>query len=414
MYNFYKKLASSVGLSSGANDQQPAKQQQMDVNYNKSSDGIVSSENMVANTKFLLSPHDYVCEKTIQCPICADYFIRNEVYECPCEMHHIICYNCLINEIENQNTDDVSYYCCPACGSDKHEKLGCQDIAYIYGRGDPFCPEAFEAKMAYDKKLFTFYSRLISVKCANKYCEGKCDLPQDIQASSSGIFVTDIKKECICPLCKYSTCPICKDFYHYGMDCNTKDKIVKDYKQWERYGRDSRHFEKMSDEERKNNFEKAQKNFANELKIIEENYKNECLDEEDKSRSCKYCPHCHRVIRKEGGCDDMICGRNWHGGNIQDGCGADFKWSKAEAYIPDIPKKRVIYFNEKKPKEMVLTNHDDKFYCCMCGVCPIRGYRFKCINCLSFYICEQCEFDEHEKHCKGQHIFKLINDPHEV
>ena len=51
-----------------------------------------------------------------------------------------------------------------------------------------------------------------------------------------------------------------------------------------------------------------------------------------KAENCKHCPSCNRVINKLSGCDSMVCGRDWHGGNAQAGCGTHFEWSEAPPY----------------------------------------------------------------------------------
>jgi hypothetical protein len=35
------------------------------------------------------------------------------------------------------------------------------------------------------------------------------------------------------------------------------------------------------------------------------------------------------------GCDSMVCGRDYHGGNAQDGCGNRFDWATARRCIAD-------------------------------------------------------------------------------
>jgi hypothetical protein len=44
---------------------------------------------------------------------------------------------------------------------------------------------------------------------------------------------------------------------------------------------------------------------------------------------CKLCPRCGRVFEHLMGCSDMICGRDTHGGNVQDGCGHRFSLAQA-------------------------------------------------------------------------------------
>ena len=57
-------------------------------------------------------------------------------------------------------------------------------------------------------------------------------------------------------------------------------------------------------------------------------------DENYKAQNCRLCPHCRRVVQQLSGCDLMVCGRNYHGGDQQSGCGQGFRWSQALPYTP--------------------------------------------------------------------------------
>jgi hypothetical protein len=76
-----------------------------------------------------------------------------------------------------------------------------------------------------------------------------------------------------------------------------------------------------------------------------------------KAARCKRCPHCQRIIEKVSyfaiclsrtlisvlqldGCDAMICGQNYHGGDVQNGCGRAFNWTTAPAYVADVGARR--------------------------------------------------------------------------
>lgn len=37
----------------------------------------------------------------------------------------------------------------------------------------------------------------------------------------------------------------------------------------------------------------------------------------------------------------MVCGRNWHGGNTQDGCGGEFDWADARPYAGKVEARTV-------------------------------------------------------------------------
>jgi len=49
--------------------------------------------------------------------------------------------------------------------------------------------------------------------------------------------------------------------------------------------------------------------------------------------TCRLCPHCGVTIHKIDGCNSMLCGGDYHGGNLQTGCGRNFDWSTAVPYV---------------------------------------------------------------------------------
>ena len=63
-------------------------------------------------------------------------------------------------------------------------------------------------------------------------------------------------------------------------------------------------------------------------------YEGLMADENYKAQNCRLCPHCQRVVEHLDGCNSMICGRNYHGGDQQSGCGRRFNWSQAQPYVP--------------------------------------------------------------------------------
>lgn len=63
-------------------------------------------------------------------------------------------------------------------------------------------------------------------------------------------------------------------------------------------------------------------------------YNDLLADENYKAQNCRLCPNCQRVVQHLGGCNAMICGQNYHGGDVQSGCGHKFDWSQATPYAP--------------------------------------------------------------------------------
>lgn len=74
--------------------------------------------------------------------------------------------------------------------------------------------------------------------------------------------------------------------------------------------------------------------FVQKFIAAEENRRTFQLDEELKKENCRLCPKCSRVTWRVSGCSDMVCGRDAHGGNQQDGCGFRFNWNMALPYQP--------------------------------------------------------------------------------
>jgi len=70
-------------------------------------------------------------------------------------------------------------------------------------------------------------------------------------------------------------------------------------------------------------------------------------DEDFKALNCRHCPGCNRVIQKVDGCDAMMCGQNFHGGNQQQGCGRKFHWQSARRYEPNYSRKGEMSLNHQ-------------------------------------------------------------------
>jgi len=81
---------------------------------------------------------------------------------------------------------------------------------------------------------------------------------------------------------------------------------------------------------------KAKENNELRNKYLEQRHNDLIEDEKWKTINCKACPHCNRPIQKMEGCDSMVCGKDAHGGNVQQGCGKQFAWSSSKAYVSDI------------------------------------------------------------------------------
>ena len=109
-----------------------------------------------------------------------------------------------------------------------------------------------------------------------------------------------------------------------------------------------------------------------------------------KSENCKHCPNCNRIINKLSGCDSMVCGRDWHGGNAQGGCGTHFDWADAPAYKPvDVrqPSRSEVTTQQGQaqgpPKSFGIIHYSAPGVVARCDICrrDVIGPRFSCLSC---------------------------------
>lgn len=91
---------------------------------------------------------------------------------------------------------------------------------------------------------------------------------------------------------------------------------------------------------------------------LRQRYNELVADEQYKAQNCRLCPNCRRLVQKLDGCDSMICGRNYHGGDQQSGCGKAFKWSQATPYVPmDNRGPQQVAINIAAPEQQQLVVH---------------------------------------------------------
>lgn len=225
-----------------------------------------------------------------------------------------------------------------------------------------------------------------------------------------------------CPNCKIRFCSLCKRKPYHARIPRCED--VRGYDQawheWLRNGRDS-YLAKLAVDhpEYLKILEDLGSKKAEQARMLLESEarKKEFAEMEDwKEKNCKHCPKCNRVIFKVDGCDAMICGRNYHGGDTQNGCGASFNWSAAPAYRAQepthIPAMAVEEFGGPEAHNM-LWECDPGVYlrCAMCKF-AIRGPLFLCIDCTACCACFRCANGMGSAsgghHLPDSHVFSVL------
>jgi hypothetical protein len=230
--------------------------------------------------------------------------------------------------------------------------------------------------------------------------------------------------ECVvCSECGNDHCSLCRSHpFHYTIGCKDVAKVRASYADWVARGRRA-YLERMAalDDDYKRkladfNAERARhQGETKRLQAIAERFKQ---DEAWKAANCRLCPSCERVIEKIDGCNAMVCGRNYHGGGTQDGCGHNFNWTAAPPYQGADVKARQIEFKKLKPQAAVHKWTEANGEPTLCEICKsqVAGIKLQCVNCPFFVCCAACEPGAlgHRETPAGhtqQHVFQLFEPP---
>jgi hypothetical protein len=123
----------------------------------------------------------------------------------------------------------------------------------------------------------------------------------------------------------------------------------------------------------------------------------------------RHCPHCRRVVERIDGCSSMVCGRNYHGGGQQNGCGQGFNWEHAPRYQADIGHRPdVPAFAAAEPQRAAVKQHmvseGVPLRCSECGDAVV-GPLANCINCPSHDRCVRCQTSVPHP---PNHVFRIV------
>eukprot|EP00697_Spironema_sp_BW2_P001626 gnl/Spiro4/12183_TR6428_c0_g1_i1.p1 gnl/Spiro4/12183_TR6428_c0_g1~~gnl/Spiro4/12183_TR6428_c0_g1_i1.p1 ORF type:complete len:472 (+),score=73.72 gnl/Spiro4/12183_TR6428_c0_g1_i1:68-1417(+) len=185
-----------------------------------------------------------------------------------------------------------------------------------------------------------------------------------------------------CPGCHQTFCRRCNTSpAHPNLNC---DQVQTATAQWMAWNREGRLAYRAQLAQRHHDVEIQTQERTAEFRRIAERFSELQADEAHKERTCKVCPQCGVAIERLSGCSSMVCGRNYHGGDNQHGCGATFDWNTAAPYrsallAPPAPPP---------PPPAVLAPRGVP--CSRCGT-EIAGPLFRCINCEDYVVCMRCE-----------------------
>lgn len=338
------------------------------------------------------------------CPICTDSHAIEETYCFNCPDSHRACVGCALTLVTNA----IRGRSLPRCfQKDCKHIIGKGEVKQIEGlyveiHGQPDVPAESPILTRYNGKLILL-SEVLEQMSLQIYAESEDDVCVCPTPDCKGLIALrrpGAIERCICEICKLTFCSLCRDIYHYGVkNCSDVNVFRVQYNQWKSEGREA-NLREMA--ERKSEaaaqlreFEKRRSAHEKDVQLAREAEENELKDEKYKEDHCFYCPNCNRIMEKLDGCDLMVCGVNYHGGDQQDGCGHRFNLKNAKKYkSKGVITRRVTPLNVSKP-EFQHQKHEImagvlSFKCDECHN-DIVGPRFECIHCPAYNVCAGCE-----------------------
>ena len=164
-----------------------------------------------------------------------------------------------------------------------------------------------------EAKTNEYFNKLgrVMIKCPGVDCEARymARTPGEIERVN-------------CTQCGTQFCSLCKnDFHFHGTSCKEMRRLREAWSRWLSGGNERTNFYKQLGKDVASANQQSKKEAEKTRAILIE-------DERYFEKNTKRCPHCKRVVEYLSGCNVMVCGRDYHGGNVQSGCGGTFLWAK--------------------------------------------------------------------------------------
>lgn len=213
-----------------------------------------------------------------------------------------------------------------------------------------------------------------------------------------------------CPCGALAVCTRCRQApYHFHGECSQVQGLRQSWLEWVSGGREE-YFQCPLDD-----YVGHLEACKDRIKALEEGlqrHREVLRDEEWKANNCRLCPGCRRPIEKMDGCNAMVCGQNYHGGNMQPGCGRKFNWSEALRYTAVVgdchPKKPNAPTSPRDNRRGLGVFHPFvNCHLCGSGGQGIKGLRFRCIHCEDVSVCTRCSL-QLSKHHAADHVFEIM------
>lgn len=328
---------------------------------------------------------------TRDCGICLNNFKVTDMYTMDCPSAHRFCYECL-RELTIHSINEHKSIICPD-PSCKHILNEPELRIMLRAQGDQATTNELLTRYQEQTLKRTLESMKDGIACPSTGCDNW------IIASSPGE-----REACTCNKCNFTFCSICKEAYHYRCECGEVNELTACWIAWNKGGREEFNAQRRAEYARSTEeYDKQRKQHEQRVQELDQRFKEATKDEEWKAKNTKLCPHCRRAVEKLGGCDLMVCGRNYHGGDVQNGCGQIFRWSQALPYAPS-QVTHLPSLGEFAAKAPQARGKDHGPFACDSCHKSIQGIRFSCIHCAMFDLCEECEMRVQHP---SKHVFRL-------
>eukprot|EP00953_Heterococcus_sp_UTEX-ZZ885_P036818 18955-Heterococcus_DN1.PRE.3 len=231
------------------------------------------------------------------CPICMEDQPADNMLIMPCDYHgHSYCVECLLQHCSTQLLDNGHVPRCPGQQQCQYE-LSHVDLGSIW-----------QSERYAEMKLIVLTAAL------DDHCPAATASPADVDRQQR-VYNTMMLRRGLQDV-KAVSCgkPSCN---------NRLNWLEQGYAQWVRDLHGAEHQLQRS---------QAEQQAAQELRARH--------DAEQATNAflvtdCRHCPHCNSKVERMEGCDSMVCGRDYHCGNAQDGCGNRSDWATARRCIAD-------------------------------------------------------------------------------
>lgn len=368
-----------------------------------------------------------------------------DMFICECDCRHMLTYESFFRKI----LSDMRDRCVPACPLNGIPS-GCkyvltqketEDVVSAVMQNDAWRAELVDdatlalLELQPDQMLVNgqrgWKSQLVSRIYMEKIITegGFIECPQEgcgwfVEAHQARRFDANTQ-EIVCQKCGFRFCAECKKMSHLNTPCEQMLSYARQWDEWLETGR-PRALEKMAQVDQQFGAALQAHNAMKEqheadMRNRKTQYEQMLADEKWKEKNCKRCPHCQFVVNKLDGCNEMVCGRDYHGNVVQGGCGKVFHWlNMALPYVADTGHHpKVVNFSAAAPE--LAEEMKQKFALdgtmLVCSLCSdkILGPHAVCLNCPNWgrngvptegmhQVCIKCQGSSATAHSCSTHL----------